>query len=260
MTTTPNNRNSNPPGLIADTKKLIADHPGIVNLLSSLGGAIAAIVGAYSFIDNKVNSVAEDRLAPYEQLYTGLSLNEGDEYSAAARAFQELVASKEFDNLPEKSKSLAFDGLLYAVTNADEVSDFRGPLKKITKRMDESGEESPWSLNQLGWAFIRLGELTKAKEYFHKSIRYYKIKKELTSSSDPTRGLVIIALLENKPQEAFTISQELKILRPSLYKSDSDLIAEIQESQNTRFFDSFSSLYGTPFKDSIEQYITLLHH
>ncbi|MDH0645888.1 hypothetical protein N5D48_03745 [Pseudomonas sp. GD03858] len=252
----PNAKNS--AGLITDIRKLISDHPGIVNLLSALGGAVAAIAGAYSFIDNKVNSVAESRLAPYEQLYTGLSLNQGEEFSAAARAFQELVTSKDFNNLPEKSKSLTFDGLLFAVTNADDISDFRGALKKVTKRIDESGEESPWNLNQLGWAFIRLGELTQAKEYFDRSIKHYKIKKELASSSDPVRGLVIVSLLENNPHKAFITAQELKVLRPSLYKDNSDLIAEIQESQNTRFFESFSSLYGTPFKDSIEQYITFL--
>lgn len=237
---------------------LLAKHPAISNSITILTTALAVLAFIYTFIDAKINSVAKSRLAPYEQLFSGLSLNQGDEYSAAARKLEELVTSKEFENLPKATKSLAYDGLLLAVTNADDLGDFLGSLKKITTRIDESGEETPWRQNELGWAFIRLGELTKSKANFVKSINAYKIKKELVASSDPTRGLVIIALLENNPSEAFSIAQDLKTLKPSLYRTNSDLIAEIQETQNTRFFDSYSSLYGAPLKKSIDQYITML--
>jgi hypothetical protein len=249
---------NNTTGLFADLQKLTSNHPILNNIFTALVGAVTGILAAYAFIDAKVNSAAESRLIPYEQLFSGLSLNQGDEYSAAAREFEKLVASKEFNNLPTKSRSLAYDGLLLAITNSDDVSDFRGSLKKITTIMDESGEETPWRQNQLGWALIRLGELPKSKEHFVKSVNAYKLKKEIISSSDPTRGLLMIALLENNPDEAFSIGQELKKLRPSLYRTNSDLKAEIQESQNTKFFDSFSTLYGNPLVNSIDQYIAKL--
>lgn len=248
----------NSPGLISDLRKLVLDHPILKSSLSVLIGAVAGIGAAYTFIDAKVNSVAESRLAPYEQLFSGLSLNQGEEYLEATRVFDELVVSKNFDNLPRKSKSLAYDGLLLAITRSDDISDLRGPLKKVMKVIDESGEETPWRQDQIGWALIRLGAVAESKDYFEKAIKGYRLEKEFVASAEPTRGLLTIALIENIPDKAYAIGQQLKELRPSVYRTNLDLRAEIQEAQNTKFFDSFRALYGQEFASSIDQYVAKL--
>lgn len=256
--TTTKTQDSNNKGLLSDCQKLIKTYPVFNLICTSALGALAGLGASYKFIEWKVNEVAEQRLAPYEQIFSGLSLNQGEEFSEAARVFQKLIASKKIDTLPDTSKNLAYDGMLLAIANSDDISEFRGPIKKLKDKMIESGEETPWRLHHLAWALMRNGDLSEAKKYFKKSVAAYKSKREYVASVDPSRGLIFIALLENNVDEAFALGQELKEMRPSQYRSNFDLIAEFKEIQKSRSFDSFNALYEKTLPTTIDKYIAKL--
>ncbi|PIB60725.1 hypothetical protein [Pseudomonas sp. 2995-1] len=257
--TTPKAQDSNNnKGLLSDCQNLIDKHPALNLIFTLITGALAGLGATYQFIDWKVNEVAEQRLAPYEQLLSGLSLNQGEEFSEAAREFQKLVAGKKIDTLPDTSKTLAFDAMLLAIANSDDISEFQGTIKKLKDKMIESGEETPWRLHHLAWALMRSGDLNEAKKYFKKSVAAYKSKREYVASVDPSRGLIFIALFENDVDEAFALGQELKEMRPSQYRSNFDLIAEFKEMQKSRSFDSFNALYEKTLPATTDKYIARL--
>lgn len=248
----------------SDLKKLtkslseIITNPLGTAILSLILGIGSGALSTYFFFDSKVTEAAKKRLNPYEQLFTGLGLNQGEEYAEAARTFQKLIQSKEFENLPDSSKNLAFDGMILAIADSESIEEFKGSIKKYKDRMIATGEETPWRLHHLAWALMRDGNLNEAKGYFEKSADAYKSKREYSASADPIRGLLLIALFKGNIDEAIELSQEIKQVRPSAYRNNQDLIAEIQEFKNSRYFDTFSARSDGRLDLTIGKYITRL--
>lgn len=257
-TTTSQNDPKGSAGPISALYNLSVTYPVISFVFALFAGAATGAIAGYGFIESKVNSVAEKRLEPYEQLFSALSLNQGEEYSDAAEEFQKLINLKEFESLSSSSKELAYDGLTLAIANSNDPAKYQVSLRKIQKRLSESIQETAWRLHHVGWILMRTGKLSDAKEYFSSAIDSYKSKREYSASVDPSRGLLYIALFENKPDEAFALGQGIKELRPSQYKTNSDLIADIRESQKSQMFDSFNARYEEVLDGAVNQYVSML--
>ncbi|MNJ24235.1 hypothetical protein [Pseudomonas alkylphenolica] len=259
MTTT-NSTQETQSNLKALTKSLseLLTNPLLTVLLSFLLGIGSGALSVYFIFDSKVTEAAKERLNPYEQLFTGLGLNQGEEYAEAARTFHKLVKSKEFESLPESSKNLAFDGMILAIAETDNIDEFKGGIKKYKDRMIATGEETPWRLHHLAWALMRDGNLNEAADYFEKSADSYKSKRDYSASADPTRGLLLTALFKGNIDKAIELSQDIKKVRPSVYRNNRDLIAEVQEFKNSRYFDTFSARSDGRLDLTIEKYISRL--
>lgn len=256
--TTPTTQTPNHLKDLLKTLSELATNPLSTVMLSFVLGIASGAISAYFFLGSKVAEAAKDRLEPYEQLFTGLGLNQGEEYTEAARTFQKLIKSANFEILPESSKNLAFDGMILAIADAENIMEFKGGIKKYQDRIRETGEETPWRLHHLAWALMRDWNLEEAKNYFEKSADAYKSNREYSASVDPTRGLLRIALLKGNLDEAIRLGEDIKINRPSVYHSNRDLVAEIQEFKNGPYFDTLSARSYGELDLTVKEYISKL--
>lgn len=247
-----------PETLWSDLIELVNKHPWLKHLITFGAGITAGLIAATSLLESKLESIAEKRLTPYEALFSGLSLNQGEEYENAIQEFKKVIQMKKFDSFPSETKSLTYDGLLLAIVNADEPNKYQPELNSIKSRMGIEVEETAWRSHTLGWYFIKTGDNISARKYFNNAKTSYELRREYSSSIDPMRGLLILALIENNPDEAVDIGYEIIARNPAAYRDASDLIAEIQTIQKDRLFDKYNALYGEKLNSTIKKYIQKL--
>lgn len=245
-------------GFISDIYNLTVKYPALNFLLTLVTGATAGAAVSYNYIDEKVNSAADKRLTPYMSVFSGMNLNQSEDYQQAIEEFERLIISKQIDTLSPNSQALTYDALLHAIANSDDITSHKVLLNKTTTWLSQNVEETGWRLHETGWSLMRIGELDKAKDNFSNAINSFRAERDYAASGDSFRGLLIIALIENKPDKAFAIAQDLKELLPALYRDNSDLIADIRENRKRKYFDVINALHEETLQSSIPKYIEML--
>lgn len=249
-------------GFFSDIFKLLKKYPKVSKffmfLLSIISGGGGGFLAAYSFVSNEVGKVAQAKLVPYEALLSGLSLNQGAEFEAAAQVFKEFLDSKNIDSMSSLNIDLAFDGLLLAVANVAQPEEFQLEVNRIKARVGEKVIETPWRAHNLGWYFLRTGSLKVSREYFEVARGGFDSRREYIASVDPMRGLLLLSLIQNKPNEAYEMANKIKLRSHSGYRLNSDFVKDIQQMQSEGMFSAVDARYGEPLKKSILQYVELL--
>ncbi|EOG3619365.1 hypothetical protein ACK9U2_001200 [Pseudomonas putida] len=259
MDTQPNSSApENKGGLISDLYNLTIKYPALNFLVTLVTGAAAGAAVSYKYIDEKVNSAADKRLLPYMSVFSGMNLNQSEDYKQAVQEFESLITSKQIDTLSKNSKALTYDALLHSLANSDDIASHKVLLSKTILWLSQNVEETGWRQHEIGWSFMRIGELDKAKDHFSDAINLFRAERDYAASGDSFRGLLIIALIENKPDRAFAIAQDLKELLPAVYRDNSDLIAEIRENRKRKYFDVINALHEETLEKSVPKYIDML--
>lgn len=250
----------NKSGFISDIYNLTVKYPALNFLFTLATGAAAGAAVSYNYIDEKVNSAADKRLLPYMSLFSGMNLNQSEDFEQALEEFEKLITSKQIDTLSPNSQALTYDALLHSIANSDEIASHKVLLNKTMSWLSQNVEQTGWRQHEMGWSLMRTGELDKAKEHFSDAINLFRAERDYASSGDSFRGLLVIALIENKPDKAFAIAQDLKELLPAVYRNNSDLAAEIRENRKRKYFDVINALHEETLQSSIPKYIKMLEN
>jgi hypothetical protein len=256
QTTAPSN------SFLADLMALLERHPAVSKALmiifSAIGGAVLSLSATYKFIEQQVQSQAEVKLAPYEKLFSAQSLISSSEYDLAAQELHELVREKVIEKFPEKMQITIYDNLLFAIVNADNYSGYEPDIYKIQAKFRENAPSTGWRSQQLGWYFMRLGVYDTATEYFIKSKAAFDSESDYLSSVDPLRGLLTIAIVQGKMNDAKDTSEKIIAINSMTYRSYDDLIADVKQIPSNKYFLNIRSREREAFDINLIAYMKLL--
>lgn len=227
-------------------------------IFSAIGGAVLSLSATYKFIEQQVQFQAEAKLAPYEKLFSAQSLLSSNEYDLAAQELHELVAKKVIEKFPEKMQITIYDNLLFAIVNADNYSGYEPDIYKIQAKFRENAPSTGWRSQQLGWYFMRLGAYDAATEYFIKSKAAFNSESDFLSSIDPLRGLLTIAIVQGKMNEAKDISKKIIAINSMTYRSYDDLIADIKQIPGNKYYLNIRAREGEALDINLNTYMKLL--
>lgn len=247
---------------LADLMALLERHPAVSKALmiafSAIGGFLLSLSASYKFIEQQVQSQAEVKLAPYEKLFSVQSLLLSGEYDLAAQELHELTAEKVIEKFPKKMQVTIYDNLLFAIVNANSYTDYEPDIYKIQAKFHESAPSTGWRSQQLGWYFMRLGVYDKAIEYFNKSKAAFDSQSDYLSSVDPLRGLLTIAIVQGKMNDAKDASERIMAINSMAYRSYDDLIADVKQIPSNKDFLNVRSRERENFDANLRNYIKLL--
>jgi hypothetical protein len=219
--------------LFSDIKYLLSRHEGFTSLLAALGtffiGTITGAITAYSFVKHEVDATVANRLAPYESLLTGMSLNQGEDFDYAAKTFREAVKTQDISSLPARAQDAVYDGLLYAIVNSSRPEEYLPELNAVKTRIGEKATETPWRTCQISWYFLRTGKAKEAREYFARAKQLYDARGELSFAAQPLRGLLLAALTDGQLDDALDFAAEIKQRNPAKYADNADLAKDMRQ-------------------------------
>jgi tetratricopeptide (TPR) repeat protein len=245
--------------LIADVRALLKRHKGIGEFLKILGtflvGAASATVTIRGYLQAKVDSAVNTRLAPYQHVLAGLSLNQGEDYNQAAEALRDSVNSKDLATLPTELRNLFYDTFLLAATNSDEPERFSPEVEHIKSLIGGTVAETGWRKHQVGWYLLRTGKAEEAKLFFLRSRQLYDGEEDRRSGADPARGLLFVSLVDGNVQEAIEKAEELSIRDPKAY-ARSEFAREIRSWPQEHWFIQMQGYYGQKFQQTIADFST----
>src|SRR5256885_1528471 len=168
---------------------------------SFLIGAASALATARGYLDTTVDQAVNKRLAPYQKVASAVSLNQFEDWDNAAQLFREVLREAEKTELPAETMDLMYDGLLLAISNAASTADFSVEIYKIKDKIGKSIPDDAWRNHQMGWCLLRMGRAPEATDYFLRSRQLYDSKQDRRRGADPTRGLLLVALSQDKVEE-----------------------------------------------------------
>lgn len=241
---------------------LLERHPAVSKALmitfSAIGGAVLSLSASYKFIEQQVQSQAEVKLAPYEKLFSAQSLITSNEYDLAAQELHELIAEKVIETFPKKMQITIYDNLLFAIVNSDNYSGYEPDIYKIQAKFHENAPSTGWRSQQLGWYFMRLGDYDTAIQYFKKSKAAFDSESDYLSSVDPLRGLITIAIVQGKMNDAKDASEEIIAINSMTYRNYDDLIADVMQIPSNKYFLKIRSRERETFDTNLKAYTKLL--
>jgi len=247
---------------VADFIVLLERHPVVSKALtfifSALSGAALALSASFQFIEQQVQDQAEAKLAPYEKLFSAQSLITSEEYDLAAQELHELIAETSIEKFPKNTQNTIYDNLLFAIVNADHYADYEPDIYKIKTKFHGSAPSTGWRSQQLGWYFMRLGKYGKAIEYFNNSKSAFDSEGHYLASVDPLRGLLTIAIVQGKMNDAKDASEKIIATNNMIYRNNDDLIADVKQMPSNKYFLSIRSRERETFETNLENYINLM--
>ena len=221
-----------------------------------LTGVVTVSASVWTYLHVAIDAAVTKRLAPYEQLTTGLSLNQGEDWDQAAGVFRQALRDAEAAKLPSEATDLMYDGLLLALTNCDSPAQFSPELEKIRNRTGSVTPETAWRQNQIGYYFLRTGKTLEAKQCFVRSRQLYDSRQERRQASDPIHGLWFAALAEGNIDEALRLASDLQRRDPKTYGLPAWL-QELDAWNQERWSTEFRGLYPQ-FDDTLQRFLVAL--
>jgi tetratricopeptide (TPR) repeat protein len=228
----------------------------LANQYTVISGVVAVVVsvGAFwvstkGYLDRKVEMEVNKRLDVYQNLASGLNFNQSDEYESALATFHAAINDPRFGSSSIDTQNLVRDGLLYAVVNSDRPLKNGGDVAAIELRFGREYPESSWRQQQLGWYYMRVGHLDKAREHFDRALQLYNLSREYRAGGDALRGLMFVRAATGDLSGARAAAEEAKQRNPSLFPTT--LPAELASLQHEDWYLQMESLYGERFKSTM---------
>lgn len=179
---------------------------------------VTALFGIYVWLGARIDSTVKTRIEPYEHFLLGLGAVHDEEYD---RAVPEL--DKAFDALQERGDAKEqlvplIDYYLYAVVNSKHPADYSSRFNKVKKVIDEHAiSPDAFCFHQLGWYYLRTGELEQARPQFLRAKDKYAEEDRPRAAADTYWALALIELADGKTEAAVENAREASRKNPVKY-------------------------------------------
>jgi tetratricopeptide (TPR) repeat protein len=190
----------------------IRDVPYLANFITVAGALLAGFLAAWLWFDSTLNARVERRIAPYENYLNGAALVTDGEYDRAVPELEKAfnMLGKRFDERDSSGENWypIVDNYLMAIVNSEDPSDHSHRFNKLIRLTDDKFSLNAWQRNQIGWYFLRTGELTKAREHFSKATDMYRVENRYNTASYSYWALALVDLAEGNIESAVGNVQE----------------------------------------------------
>jgi tetratricopeptide (TPR) repeat protein len=189
-----------------------------LGLLMQILGLAGAVVTAYFWLGARVDKAVTARIEPYEHLLLGMGAEHDEEYDRAVQEFE-----KAFDALSKRGDSQeqlvpVIDYYLYAIVNSRHPADYSNKFNKVKRLIDEHAvSPDAFCFHQLGWYYLRTGELENARPLFARAKDKYAEEQRQRASADTYWALALIDLADGKVDEAVGKAREAALKNPVKY-------------------------------------------
>jgi hypothetical protein len=206
-----------------------------------------------NYVRGRIEATVTKRLVPYESILRGLSLNQAEEWDAAAGAFQSVMNSPDTAILSREMRILLEDGLLQAVSNVDVPTRYSPDFKRIEARLGGELPENGWRYTQAGWYALRTGHVDLAERYLSRAQRLHDSQQEFRPGADAVAGLMFVELAQGNDSTAFIWAQDASTRNPRLWGLDV-LRLEFPTWPRERWYLNYHGLYGSTFTDAVSRF------
>jgi len=148
--------------------------PTLINIATILGLAM----GAYAWIDFKVDKAIVERVQPYESLLAGLSLIQGGSFELAIVEFRKVLDGVKLDEIDEVRLTAIIDPYLVAIANSERPVKYEADFQKLLPLIKNKTGLRGDRYNSVGSIYLFTNRPKKAIEAFLNSIAFYSMEKE----------------------------------------------------------------------------------
>lgn len=225
------------------------------NIATVLSILIPALIAIILWFNNKIDKVVEQRVEPYENYQLGSILSADEEFDLAIP-----VLGKAFDTMTKKDESeekiIPFlDSYLHAIVNSKNPLTHRSKFAKIEKFIkDFKISPNAFHYKEMGWYYLRIGDINKARENLQQSIMQYKNESLYRPMAEAQWAISLSFIAEENIDEAIIYAKEAAKHNPREYDMATLLLdkeamkddAWIKHLTNT--FDKFNSSLNSFFE------------
>lgn len=192
--------------------------PKRLGLLMQILGLAGAVITAFLWLGARVDKTVTARIEPYEHFLLGLGAEHDEEYDRAVPEFD-----KAFDALSKRGDSQEqlvpiIDYYLYAIVNSRHPADYSSRFNKVKKVIDDHAiSPDAFCFHQLGWYYLRTGELESARPLFARAKDKYAEEQRERASADTYWALALIDLADGKVDDAVGKAREAALKNPVKY-------------------------------------------
>jgi tetratricopeptide (TPR) repeat protein len=225
----------------------------VVGIASFLAGALASLALANKYVAEHVDQIVTKRLAPYEAITSGISLNQTEDWNEAAVVLQRASAAFKSPKLQPEIVNLYDDTLLYAIVNSDSPEQFSQDFYRISQRIGPKVPEVAWRIHTVGWYYLRTGKLSVAGEKFNQAVQLWDGRQEYRSAAESVYGLLIVALAKGDVDLALRHAGDLVERNPLAYSKQS-LAQYARTWDKDKAGAQIKAMYAPTFSKSLDEF------
>lgn len=183
---------------------------------------VTAILGGLAWLNSRINSridqAVTERVEPYEHFLLGMGAVNDEEYDRAIPDFDKAFDALEKRGGPKEELVPLIDYYLYAIVNSEHPAKHSSQFNKIKQTIDNhSISPDAYCFHQIGWYYLRTGEMEKAREQFLRARDKYAEEERYRASADTYWALGMIALADGDVDAAVKMAQEAASKNPTQY-------------------------------------------
>lgn len=186
---------------------------------ATIVGFLGLLWSGVYWIEYRIDTKVSERTAPFENLLSGISLIQDEEYDEAVeeleKAFDTFIETKQ----SEKRLISVIDQYLIAIVNAEDITAHEPDFNKIYKKIGDIPKYG-WHYHQLGWYYLRTNNLELSKKNFERALAKYRESEKNRESADTYWALAMVHLAEGLIPKATAYTVEAQSRNPLVYSTD----------------------------------------
>lgn len=163
---------------------------------------IGLIMGAYVWVEFRIDKTITERLKPYESLLAGLSLQENGSSELAIIEFRKVLSGIKPEELKEERLAAIIDPYLASIANSERPTKYESDFQKLLPLVKTKTGLKGDRYNSIGFIYLFSNRLQKAVESFEDSIAYYSMEKKSSEVGSSYWGLSLSYLALGKVEKA----------------------------------------------------------
>lgn len=218
-----------------------------VALLAGIGSLFAVGYGGFFWLDERVEKLVTKQITPYQYLINGITLVQDEEYDKAIEQFRPALRKLKDLNKENKNLGALVDFYLMAMVNSGEPIEYSPDFQKLLPLLKNDLPRWGWRFHQIGWYYLRTGELDKAKENFIKAKRRFKVEDEFSASADTYWALVLVYVASGDIEKAVSHALYAEERRFRDFNLDT-LIHDVSAYKNDPWYKRLARSYDDFYK------------
>lgn len=236
--TTEEDKKSRRNGFFQRARNVINQTETSVSWIAGLVGLIGTFWLATGYVDRKIDQQFSQKIGPYEDVLQGMTLVNASEYDSAIPELES--AFQAFINTTEKTpQTSSYDVAALVTIYLEALANATSPEDHTTKfeRILEIEEENkiafkPWNYHEIGWVYLRTGNLEEAQQAFRSAVQGYSIKEYFPQAAGSYWALTLVELCQGDVEGAMSNYEEAR-MRDFSYSLESTLnIIETMEEDS----------------------------
>ncbi|WP_210444885.1 tetratricopeptide repeat protein, partial [Vibrio crassostreae] len=188
----------------------------VVKVGGILTFALGTGVAGYNIVDNWVENKINNRIAPYEQLISGIALVQDAEYDDAVEVLEKAISGLTAQKMDEQRRKAVIDHYLTAIVNSEDITQHSPDFNKLEEQL-KLVPQYGWHLHNLGWYHLRTNDVDKAEDYFDHALDKYREDQEYREMADSYWALSIVALINQDMKKSIEYTLKAEEANPLGY-------------------------------------------